>query len=34
MLSRKLNFLEGLEYVLIYEDYEGDLMLVGDVFWE
>nr|NP_001403317.1 PpIAA1a [Physcomitrium patens]BAB71765.1 IAA/AUX protein [Physcomitrium patens] len=32
--SRKLNFLEGSEYVLIYEDHEGDSMLVGDVPWE
>ncbi|KAG0582381.1 hypothetical protein M758_3G053200 [Ceratodon purpureus] len=32
--SRKLNFLDGSEYVLIYEDHEGDFMLVGDVPWE
>jgi auxin-responsive protein IAA len=32
--SRKLNFLDGSEYVLIYEDREGDFMLVGDVPWE
>lgn len=32
--SRKLNFLEGSEYVLIYEDHEGDSMLVGDVPWD
>lgn len=34
VFSRKFNFLEGFEYVLIYEDYEGDFMFVGDVFWE
>lgn len=32
--SRKLNFLDGSEYVLIYEDREGDFMLVGDVPWD
>jgi hypothetical protein len=32
--NRKLNFLDGSEYVLIYEDHEGDFMLVGDVPWE
>ncbi|KAG0560301.1 hypothetical protein M758_10G165600 [Ceratodon purpureus] len=32
--SRKLNFLDGSEYVLIYEDHEGDFMLVGDVPWD
>jgi auxin-responsive protein IAA len=32
--SRKLDFLDGSEYVLIYEDHEGDFMLVGDVPWD
>ena len=29
-----LSFLDGLEYVLIYEDHEGDFMLVGNVAWK
>lgn len=32
--SRKRDFLRGTDYVLIYEDHEGDFMLVGDVPWQ
>ncbi|KAJ7552026.1 hypothetical protein O6H91_06G039100 [Diphasiastrum complanatum] len=31
--GRKINFFCGSEYVLTYEDKDGDLMLVGDVPW-
>ncbi|CAM6090110.1 unnamed protein product [Calypogeia fissa] len=31
--SDKRNFLHGSDYVLTYEDQDGDLMLVGDVPW-
>ncbi|KAL4311795.1 hypothetical protein GQ457_01G039450 [Hibiscus cannabinus] len=33
-LSRLMNLLHGSEYVLTYEDKDGDRMLVGDVPWE
>ncbi|RRT54847.1 hypothetical protein BHE74_00001622 [Ensete ventricosum] len=32
--SRLMDFLSGSEYVLTYEDKDGDWMLVGDVPWE
>ncbi|KAJ8480125.1 hypothetical protein OPV22_023852 [Ensete ventricosum] len=32
--SRLMDFLSGSEYVLTYEDRDGDWMLVGDVPWE
>ncbi|XP_027340166.1 auxin-responsive protein IAA27-like [Abrus precatorius] len=32
--SRLMDLLHGSEYVLTYEDKDGDLMLVGDVPWE
>ncbi|KAI3827225.1 hypothetical protein L1987_01297 [Smallanthus sonchifolius] len=32
--SPLMNLLNGSEYVLIYEDKDGDLMLVGDVPWD
>lgn len=32
--SRLMDLLHGSEYVLTYEDKDGDWMLVGDVPWE
>ena len=32
--SRLMDLLSGSEYVLTYEDKDGDWMLVGDVPWE
>lgn len=32
--SRLTDLLNGSEYVLTYEDKDGDWMLVGDVPWE
>ena len=32
--SRLMDLLNGSEYVLAYEDKDGDWMLVGDVPWE
>lgn len=32
--SRLVDLLHGSEYVLTYEDKDGDWMLVGDVPWE
>ena len=32
--SKLKDLLHGLEYVLTYEDRDGDWMLVGDVPWE
>lgn len=32
--SRLIDLLHGSEYVLTYEDKDGDWMLVGDVPWE
>lgn len=32
--SRLMDLLNGSEYVLTYEDKDGDWMLVGDVPWE
>lgn len=32
--SKLRDFLHGSEYVLTYEDKDGDWMLVGDVPWE
>lgn len=32
--SKLKDFLHGSEYVLTYEDKDGDWMLVGDVPWE
>ncbi|EFJ05906.1 hypothetical protein SELMODRAFT_187180 [Selaginella moellendorffii] len=32
--TKKFNFIYGSDYVLTYEDKDGDLMLVGDVPWE
>ncbi|KAL5178931.1 Auxin-responsive protein IAA27 [Glycine soja] len=32
--SRLMDLLHGSKYVLIYEDKDGDWMLVGDVLWE
>ena len=32
--SRLMDLLHGAEYVLTYEDKDGDWMLVGDVPWE
>lgn len=32
--SKPLKFLQGSDYVLTYEDQDGDLMLVGDVPWK
>ena len=32
--SKLKDLLHGLEYVLTYEDKDGDWMLVGDVPWE
>jgi len=32
--SRLMDLLHGSEYVLTYEDRDGDWMLVGDVPWE
>ncbi|KAJ7549399.1 hypothetical protein O6H91_07G052200 [Diphasiastrum complanatum] len=31
--GKKLNFLCNSDYVITYEDKDGDLMLVGDVPW-
>ena len=31
--SKHLRLLNGLDYVLTYEDKDGDWMLVGDVPW-
>lgn len=32
--SRLMDLLHGSEYVVTYEDKDGDWMLVGDVPWE
>lgn len=32
--SRLMDLLHGSEYILTYEDKDGDWMLVGDVPWE
>lgn len=32
--GRVMDLLQGSEYVLTYEDKDGDWMLVGDVPWE